>query len=79
LFVTAWDDRHFRILKVIDNYNRESLVIEIDTSLPLQRVIRALERFIETREKPKQIRVDNGPEFISVRLKLLENSTPQWI
>jgi putative transposase len=62
------DGRGFRILNVIDDYNRESLAIEIDTSLPSQRVIRVLERLIEMREKPGRIRVDNGPEFISGRL-----------
>lgn len=62
------DGRRFRILNIIDDYNRESLAIEIDTSLPSQRVIRVLERLIETREAPRQIRVDNGPEFISDRL-----------
>jgi len=62
------DGRRFRILNVIDDYNRESLAIEIDTSLPSQRVIRVLERLVETRATPKQIRVDNGPEFISDRL-----------
>lgn len=63
------DGRRFRILNVIDDYNRESLAIEIDTSLPSQRVIRVLERLIEVRDRPKQIRVDNGPEFISDRLQ----------
>lgn len=63
------DGRRFRILNIIDDYNRESLAIEIDTSLPSQRVIRVLERLVETRETPKQIRVDNGPEFISDRLQ----------
>ena len=62
------DGRRFRLLNIIDDYNRESLAIEIDTSLPSQRVIRVLERLIETREIPKQIRVDNGPEFISDKL-----------
>lgn len=62
------DGRRFRLLNIIDDYNRESLAIEIDTSLPSQRVIRVLERLVQTREKPKQIRVDNGPEFISDRL-----------
>ena len=63
------DGRRFRILNIIDDYNRESLAIEIDTSLPAQRVIRVLERLIETRDIPEKIRVDNGPEFISERLK----------
>jgi len=63
------DGRRFRLLNIIDDYNRESLAIEIDTSLPAMRVIRALNRLIETRSKPKVIRVDNGPEFISDRLQ----------
>lgn len=34
------DGRRFRLLNIIDDYNRESLAIEIDTSLPALRVIR---------------------------------------
>lgn len=63
------DGRRFRLLNVIDDYNRESLAIEVDTSLPALRVIRTLNRLIEIRTKPKMIRVDNGPEFISDRLQ----------
>lgn len=63
------DGRRFRLLNIIDDYNRESLAIEIDTSLPALRVIRVLQKLIERRTKPKTIRVDNGPEFISDRLK----------
>lgn len=64
------DGRRFRLLNIIDDYNRESLWIEIDTSLPSRRVIRVLERLLELRGKPLRIRVDNGPEFISDLLKL---------
>lgn len=64
------DGRRFRLLNIIDDFNRESLAIEVDTSLPAMRVIRVLERLIEYRGKPKSIRVDNGPEFISDRLQL---------
>jgi len=63
------DGRRFRLLNIIDDYNRESLAIEIDTSLPALRVIRTLHRLIEMRAKPNVIRVDNGPEFISDRLQ----------
>jgi putative transposase len=63
------DGRRFRLLNIIDDYNRESLAIEIDTSLPALRVIRTLEKLIECRTKPQVIRVDNGPEFISDRLQ----------
>jgi putative transposase len=61
--------RRFRILNVIDDYNRESLAVEIDTSLPSLRVVRVLDRLIEGRGKPKVIRVDNGPEFTSEMMK----------
>jgi len=63
------DGRRFRLLNIIDDYNRESLAIEIDTSLPSLRVIRTLQRLIELKTKPQMIRVDNGPEFISDRLQ----------
>ena len=55
-----------------DNYleklRREGLGIEVDLSLPAERVIRALEQIIEWRGAPKVIRSDNGPEYISGRL-----------
>ena len=41
------------------------LGIEVDFSLPAERVIRSLDRIIEWRGKPGTIRVDNGPEYIS--------------
>lgn len=63
------DGRKFRVLNVIDDFNRESLAIEIDTSLPSRRVIRVLERIGERRGKPACIRTDNGPEFVSHLLK----------
>ena len=40
----------------------------MDTSLPTDRVIRVLEQLKESRPLPEQIRVDNGPEFISSKL-----------
>lgn len=64
------DGRKFRVLNIIDDYNRESLALEIDTSLPALRVIRVLERLLQSRGKPSVIRVDNGPEFISDKLQL---------
>ena len=55
----------FRTLNVIDDCNREALVIEIATSIASKRVIRTLEQLIDWRGKPVTIRVDNGPEFTS--------------
>ena len=59
------DGRSFRLFNVIDDFNRESLGIEIDLSLPSERVIRALNQIIEWRGKPRTLRCDNGPENIS--------------
>lgn len=61
--------RTYRLFNVIDDFNREGLAIEADHSLSSQRVIRALERVIEWRGKPKMIRSDNGPEYISHEIK----------
>lgn len=63
------DGRSFRLLNVINDYNQEALTIEVDFSLPAQRVIRSLNQFIECRGKPIQIRGDNDPEYISNALK----------
>lgn len=60
--------RKFRTLNLMDDFNREILAVEIDTSLPAERVIRVLEQTIQWRGKPSRIRVDNGPEFISIKL-----------
>jgi putative transposase len=65
---SLWDGRTFRLLNIVDDYNREVLHIEADTSLPTVRLIRALEYLQEFRGLPKMIRVDNGPEFISAKL-----------
>lgn len=59
----------YRLFNIIDDCNREGLGIEIDFSLPAQRVIKTLDQIIEWRGQPKAIRCDNGPEYISNLLK----------
>ncbi len=54
----------FRTLNIIDEGTRECLVIEVDTSLLVERVIRVLECLKIDRGLSKQICVDNGPELI---------------
>lgn len=63
------DGRKVRLLNVIEDFNRESLAVEADTSLPTLRVIRVLERLVSERGIPCNIRMDNGPEFISHKLE----------
>lgn len=82
------DGRSYRLFNVIDDFNREGLAIEVDFSLPTARVIRALDQIIEWRGKPKQLRCDNGPEYISgllatwaesrgVELEFIQPGNPQ--
>ncbi|MFA7686546.1 MAG: IS3 family transposase, partial [Moheibacter sp.] len=57
--------RKIRILNVIDDYNREALMCEIDYSFPSEKVVRLVERLIDWHGKPSSIRTDNGTEFIA--------------
>lgn len=67
---TLWHGRRYRLLNIIDEFNRELLHVKVDTSLPARRVIEALEQVCEYKGYPNSIRVDNGPEFISTHLEL---------
>ena len=57
--------RKFRVLNVMDDYDRYTIGQEVSMSMPAKRVIRLLEEMIWNEDKPKNIRCDNGPEFIS--------------
>jgi len=59
--------QRIRTLSIIDNFTRECLALEVDTSLPSLRVIRTLNQIAEQRGLPQVIRTDNGPEFTSRR------------
>ena len=58
-------------LELLDEGVREGLAIEIDTSLPAERVIRVLEQVVAWRGQPQAIRLDNGPELIADRFMTL--------
>lgn len=63
-----WDGRRFRTFNVVDDFNREALAIEIDTSLSAERVVRVLDQITEVRGLPAKLRFDNGPELTSIAL-----------
>jgi putative transposase len=60
---TLADGRVFRGFTVVDDFTRECPAIEVDHSLPGERVARTLDRLSEERGLPKAIVCDNGPEF----------------
>jgi putative transposase len=57
--------RRFRTLNIVDDFAREALAIEVDTSLSGVRITRVLDQLKMQRGLPGQIRSDNGPEFTS--------------
>jgi putative transposase len=84
---SLWNGQRFRTFNVVDDYNREALGIEIDFSLPARRVIEVLDRIALLRGYPERIRLDNGPELISllmadwaerhkIRLDFIEKGKP---
>lgn len=57
------DGRKIRTLNVVDDFTRECLAIEVDTSLGGWRVARVLDKLVAQRGHPQRVVTDNGPEF----------------
>jgi putative transposase len=57
------DGRKLRVLAIVDDYSRECLVLEVDTSINGRRVAAVLDRLADLRGLPLSITVDHGPEF----------------
>ena len=66
---TLYGGQQFRTFNLVDDFNREGLVIEIDTSLSAERITRVLDQVVSWRGCPTKIRSDNGPEFIAEKTK----------
>jgi putative transposase len=60
----AWG-RRIRLLTILDTFTREALAIEVDTSLPGERVVQVLARVVAERGVPQELVMDNGPELTS--------------
>jgi putative transposase len=84
------DGRTFRLFNVIYDFNREAIGMEVDFSLPSERVIQELKQIISWRGKPAGIRCDNGPEYeyisaaiqtlaqeLGIRLEYIQPGNPQ--
>lgn len=80
--------RRLRCLNIVDDFTRECLAIEVDTSLTGRRVVNVLERLVQLRGLPKSVTVDNGPEFAGkvldawayrqqLQLRFIEPGKPQ--
>ena len=65
-----FDGRQIRVLTIVDNVTRISPAIDVRLSYRGADVVATLERMASAYGRPKRIRVDNGPEFISKELDL---------
>jgi putative transposase len=65
-----FDGRKVRVLAIVDNFTRVSPAIDVRFSYRGIDVVSTLERIAVEHGRPKCIRVDNGPEFISKELDL---------
>jgi putative transposase len=69
------DGRSVRILNLIDEYTRESLLIRAERRWSSAKVISAMADVMVWKGVPEHIRSDNGPEFVAKDLrKWLENT-----
>jgi putative transposase len=57
------DGRKIRLFNVVDDFTRQCLAMEVDTSLGGWRVTRVLDRLVARHGHPQRIVMDNGPEF----------------
>lgn len=64
-----YNGQRFRTFIVVDDYNRECLAIEIGINLTAVRIIRTLNRIVAWRGYPRRLRLDNGPEMLSVAMQ----------
>lgn len=66
-FVFDWchNGKQLKIFTLVDQFTRESLALESGHSVPARRVVEVLEELRLKGRCPKELRLDNGPEFIS--------------
>jgi putative transposase len=72
-FLSEWvvgeNQQSVRVINVIDERSRKDLWVEAAHSINANKLVEVLDRIVEMRGLPRYIRCDNGPEFISQKLK----------
>ena len=63
------DGRPFRVLTVVDQWSRQSPLLEVASSMSGGTVGQALDRVLTETRKPQSITVDQGTEFMSRALE----------
>lgn len=72
-FLSEWvigeKQQSVRIINVVDECSRKDLWIEAAHNINAAKLTEVLDKIVEMRGLPRYIRCDNGPEFISAKLK----------
>jgi putative transposase len=63
------DERRLRFLTVFDEFTREAIWIGCARYLNSHNVVRVLTQLAESREHPRIIKSNNGPEFVAARIQ----------
>lgn len=69
-----FDGRKIRVLLIVDNLTRVSPALGVRTSYRGSDVVETLDRIAAAHDRPKRVRLDNGPEFIPKDLDLWASS-----
>ena len=63
------DGRVLKLMNIVDEFTRESLVMLVARSLDADTVVTELERLVAKQGAPEHLRMDNGPEMTAHALK----------
>jgi putative transposase len=63
------DGRVLKLLNVVDEFTRESLVMLVKRSIDADRTVSELERLVSERGAPEHLRMDNGTEMTAHALR----------
>ena len=63
------DGRVLKLLNIVDEFTRESLVMLVARNIDADMVVATLERLVAERGAPELLRMDNGPEMTGHALR----------
>lgn len=63
------DGRVIKLLNIVDEFTRESLVMLVERNIDADRTVEVLERLVSERGAPEYLRCDNGPEMTAHALE----------
>jgi len=63
------DGRALKLMNIVDEFTRESLVMLVARSIDADRTVEVLERLVAERGAPEFLRMDNGPEMTAHALQ----------